>query len=49
VISSPAPSRPQAKELANRLKEPRRFIPVGGDGIDVGTFLSKPATHWLKA
>jgi len=28
--------------------KPRKLL-VGGDGIDVETFLSKPATHWLKA
>ena len=26
-----------------------RKLLVGGDGIDVETFLSKPATHWLRA
>jgi len=28
--------------------KPRKLL-VGGDGIDVETFLSKPAMHWLKA
>jgi len=28
---------------------PRRTLLVGGDGIDLETFLSKPVEHWVKA
>ena len=26
---------------------PGRMLLVGGDGIDVGEFISRPAAHWL--
>ena len=36
--------------LMQRLREPKCFIQllVGGQGIGVEDFLSKPAAHWLS-
>lgn len=40
--------KPQALEKFTRLFNPTRKLLVGGDGIDVETFLSTPVSHWFS-